>query len=390
EVRAITKPGKYHDGDGLVLRVRGKGTKGWFFFYMADGKRREMSLGSFPDVGLADARRAAGEARTKKLEGGDPVADRKAEAEAAAAPPEPVVSSAPTFGKVADRYIEAMRGTWRNPKSSAQWQMTLDTYAAPISNTPIDLVDVEGVVSCLEPIWQTKAETATRLRGRIERVIDYATAMGMRTGDNPAVWRGRLAMVLPKAKKLARGHHPAMPWKDVPAFMAHLETVQGSAARALAFLILTAARSGEVRKMEWSEINFDEAVWTVPGERMKAGRPHRVPLTAPAMALLERQKKLPIPFPGARKMGPLSDMALTQLVRRRYGDGEKFTVHGFRSSFRDWAGDETDHPREVIEAALAHTVGDAAERAYRRSDALAKRRALMEDWAALVAPKTSA
>nr|WP_255720296.1 site-specific integrase [Acuticoccus kalidii] len=375
EVRAARTPGRYSDGAGLYLRVRTNGAKQWIFLFSLAKRRREMVLGAFPAMSLAEARRAVEAARSKVREGVDPIDER------GTAPQ--VNLSCPTFGKAAETYIEAMESSWRNAKHRAQWSMTLEKYAAKIAATPVDQVDSDAVLGCLSPIWTSKPETASRLRGRIERVLDYATVRGWRSGDNPAVWRGRLSMVLPQPAKLTRGHHAAMAWRQVPGFFAHLDTIPGSAARALSFLILTAARSGEVRKMSWAEVDFDAAIWTVPPERMKASRPHRVPLTDPAIAILEGQKKLPIPFPGAR-LGPLSDMALTQLVRRRQPQGERFTVHGFRSSFRDWAGDETDHPREVAEAALAHVVGDASERAYRRADALAKRRLLMEDWAAFV------
>ena len=380
QVRALDAPGKYGDGRGLYLRVRPTGARQWIYLFSLRKRRREMVLGAHPSMTLAEARRAADEARNLVADGIDPI-DQRAEGRSSG---EPAKSSAPTFSKAAEEYIAAMEATWRNPKSPAQWRMTIDVYAAPIAAIPVDELTVENVLSCLRPIWSTKAETATRVRGRIERIIDYSTAMGWRQGDNPAVWRGRLAMVLPKPAKLLRGHHAALPYKDVPAFYAHLASVEGSAARALAFLILTAARSGEVRHMEWGEIDWETCVWTVPAERMKASRPHRVPLSAPAMAILEGQRRLSRPFPGAR-MQPLSDMTMTQLLRRRFKDGQRFTVHGFRSSFRDWAGDETDHAREVIEAALAHAVGDAAERAYRRGDALAKRRALMDQWAAFSA-----
>ena len=280
-----------------------------------------------------------------------------------------------------------MRPSWRNGKHAAQWEMTLRDYASPLRRLPVDKITTDDVISVLKPLWNERPETASRLRGRIERVLDAAKAQGLRNGDNPARWRGHLANLLPARQELARGHHAAMPFDDVPGFVAKLREVEGVSARALELAILTAARSGEVLGARWLEIDLDARVCTVPASRMKAGREHRVPLAEPAVEILSALaavKTREHVFPGAKRGRPLSVMALT-MVMRRAGMGE-FTVHGFRSAFRDWAGERTDFPREVAEAALAHVIGDATERAYWRGDALEKRRLLMEAWEAFIDP----
>jgi integrase len=282
-----------------------------------------------------------------------------------------------------------METQWRNPKHRAQWRMTLETYAAPLRAKRVSEIDTNDVLKVLTPLWTQIPETASRLRGRIERVLDYARARGWRTGENPALWRGHLRNVLPAPIKLGRGHHAAMPYADVPAFMERLRVLTGISSRALEFLILTAGRSGEIREARWEEVDLDTAVWSIPAGRMKAGREHRVPLVPRAVEILKGMQRLQVSeyiFPGQSPGRPLSLMAFEMLLRRLKTDA--YTVHGFRSSFRDWAGDQTDYPREVAEAALAHSVGDATERAYRRGDALAKRRALMEAWAAHCAGDT--
>jgi integrase len=302
-------------------------------------------------------------------DGRNPVAERKREAE-------------PTFGECADKFLSSMESQWRNEKHRAQWRTTLDEYARPLRSMRVSDIGTDDVLKVLSPIWQDKAETASRLRGRIERVLDYAKVRGWRTGENPALWRGHLKSILPARQKLTRGHHAAMPYRDVPAFMEQLPSKDAMAARALEFLILTAARSGEVLGATWAEMDLEHRVWTVPAARMKAGKEHRVPLSARALAILAALNETRISdfvFPGQRKDRPLSNMAFEMLMRRMNADA--FTVHGFRSAFRDWAGDETHFSRDVAEQALAHRVGDATERAYRRADALDKRRKLMEAWA---------
>jgi integrase len=374
------KPGKYEDGHGLRLVVSLSGARKWVFRFMRAGKRVEMGLGSAADVTLAQAREKATDARRLAKAGKDPVSARRAERAAGADE---------TFGPFALKLIETIETGFRNQKHRAQWRTTLTTYAAPIWNKRLADIETDDVLSCLKPIWQAKAETASRVRGRIERVLDAAAARGLRSRDNPARWRGHLANLLAKPQKLARGHHAAMPFNDVPGFVAKLREVEGVSAPALEFAILTAARSGEVLGARWSEIDLTGKVWTVHARRTKAAREHRVPLTDRAIAILEMMattRASDFVFPGAKRGKPLSVTALT-MAMRRIGAGD-YTVHGFRSAFRDWVGERTNFPREIAEAALAHVVGNATERAYRRGDALEKRRALMEAWAAFCEPNT--
>ena len=373
------KPGKYEDGHGLRLVVSPSGARKWVFRFMRVGKRIEMGLGSMPAVSLAQAREKAADARRLVKTGKDPLAVRRAEQAAQA--------DGEAFGPFALKLIDTIESGFRNRKHRTQWRTTLITYAAPLWQKSLADIETDDVLACLNPIWQAKAETASRVRGRIERVLDAAAARGLRSRDNPARWRGHLANLLPARQRLARGHHAAMPFDDVPVFVAKLREAEGVSARALEFVILTAARSGEVLGARWSEIDLAAKVWTVPAARMKAGREHRIPLTKRAAAILTMLASARIGdhiFPGAKRGKPLSAMAVT-MVMRRMGMGH-FTVHGFRSAFRDWAGERTNFPREVAEAALAHVVGDATERAYRRGDALEKRRALMEAWAAFCEP----
>ncbi|MFG1201775.1 integrase arm-type DNA-binding domain-containing protein [Xanthobacter aminoxidans] len=397
QVSTTTKPGRHADGSGLYLVVEPSGSKRWAFLFRwkADpsqpgtGKLREMGLGSAISVSLAAARDAAVRVREAIALGRDPIADRKAVESRA---------KVPTFGEVAEAHIAAMAPAWRNPKHVDQWRMTLSVergddgayldsgYCVALRDRAVDLIATEDVLAALTPIWSTKNETASRVRGRIEAVLDAAKAKGLRSGENPARWKGLLSLALPKRQKLQRGHHAAMPYAVVPAFVKRLRLVRGMSAYALEFAILTAARSGEVRGARWSEMDLKAKVWTVPAARMKAGREHRVPLCPRAVEILEtlaqvKQEPDDLIFPGQRKGAPLSDMSLTALLRRLKVEA---TVHGFRSSFRDWAGDHTTFPREVAEAALAHATGDATELAYRRGDALEKRRKLMEAWGTFV------
>ncbi|KLK90139.1 integrase [Microvirga vignae] len=370
-VATLTKPGRHSDGGGLYLNIAPSGARSWVFMWKVGGKRREMGLGSLRDVPLAKARQKAAEARQQVADGLDPLASRD----------KPVVM---TFGEAADALIESMSFSWRNEKHRAQWKMTLAVYSEPLRSKPITEIGTEDVLKVLQPLWTAKPETASRLRGRIERVFDFARARGLRTGENPARWRGHLDAILPKRAKLTRGHHKAMPFDEVPVFIKALREREGVAPRALEFAILTAARSGEVMGALWDEFNLDARVWTVPASRMKAGREHRVPLSARAVEILrekEQNRLSDFVFPGVKAGRPLSVMALEMMLRRMKTD---VTVHGFRSAFRDWAGERTHFPHEVAEAALAHLVGDAVERAYRRGDALEKRRELMEAWAAFL------
>ena len=371
--------GLHGDGLGLWFQVTEQGNRSWLFRYYRHGKARAMGLGALHTVSLAAARTKALEARNILLAGLDPIEVRD-QARAAA---RIEAARAITFKTAAERYIDAHRTGWRNPKHAEQWTATLTTYAYPtIGALPVARVDVGHIMKVLEPIWSSKSETASRVRGRIERVLDWATAREYRRGENPARWKGHLDKLLPSRSKVRRvKHFEAMPFADVPAFARALESSNGIAALALRFTILCAARTGEVIGARWAEIDLASALWTVPGERMKAGREHRVPLSAPALAVLAavpRVKGSPFVFPGARRGRPLSNMAMLELLRERQPG---VTTHGFRSSFRDWAAECTPHPGEVVEMALAHAIRDTTEKAYRRGDLLEKRRALMDDWA---------
>jgi integrase len=333
-------------------------------------------LGSARAVTLARARELASQARAKLAEGVNPRDARRS------------LESA-TFRQCADRVIKAMRPSWRNNKHAAQWEMTLREYAAPLRHLPVDKITTGDVLSVLKPLWNEKPETASRLRGRVERVLDAAKAQGLRSGDNPARWRGHLDQLLPKRQRLTRGHHAAMSYVDLPAFLLNLQSRQATAALALEFAILTAARSGEVLGARWDEFDLEHAVWTVPAERMKSGREHRVPLSRRALKILKTLRDAregDFVFPGQKPGKSLSVMALEMVLRRMKIDG--VTVHGFRSAFRDWAAECTHFTNEVCEAALAHVIENKAEAAYRRGDLFDKRRKLMEAWAVYcAAPK---
>jgi integrase len=370
------KPGKYSDGGNLYLIVSETGARKWVLRFTWRGRAKEMGLGSAASVPLADAREKAASARRKIAQGLNPIDERKRD------------GGIPTFGEMADDVRETLAAGFRNEKHKAQWKSTLETYAAPLRAKPVDTIATDDVLAVLKPIWTTKAETASRVRGRIEKVLDAAKAKGFREGENPARWRGHLDHVLSRPSKLSRGHHAAMPYEDVASFIAKLRDRIASSALALELCILTAARSGEILGMRWPEIDFDKKVWTVPATRMKAGREHRVPLSSRTVAILRGLEKLKtgeFVFAGQARNKPLSNMAMEMVLRRM--KIEDATVHGFRSSFRDWAGNVSSFPREVVETALAHVIGDKAEQAYRRSDALEKRRKLMEAWATHCEPK---
>lgn len=372
-----SKPGRHSDGGGLYLSVAPAGTKSWVFVWTRKGKKSEMGLGSYPDVSLADAREKAAAFRAEVAAGRNPIKLRDRQEE-------------PTFGECAVDFIASMEKSWRNDKHRAQWRNTLETYGKKIWNKQVSQIETADVLEVLKPIWHSKPETAARVRGRIERVIEFANASGKRSwAPNPAAWKGHLRSLLPAPEKLSRGHHPAMPYDEVPAFLKALEGVEGISARGLEFLILTAARTGEVIGATWGEFDLEDALWTIPGERMKAGKTHRVPLTSRALAIVKKLREDRINdyvFPGDKKDRPISNMAFTMVMRRlKLGH---YTPHGFRSSFRDWAGDKTLYPREIAEAALAHRLGDKTEEAYRRSDALEKRRKLMDSWQRYLLEKT--
>jgi integrase len=372
------KPGKYSDGGNLYLIVSETGSRKWVLRFTWRGRAKEMGLGSAASVPLTDARERAASARRKIAQGLNPIDERKRD------------GGIPTFGEIADDVWENLSAGFRSEKHKAQWKSTLETYAIPLRAKPVDAIATDDVLAVLKPIWTTKAETASRVRGRIEKVLDAAKAKGFRDGENPARWRGHLDHLLPRPSKLARGHHAAMPYEDVAAFIANLRKHQATSALALELCILTAARSGEILGMRWSEIDLDKKTWTVPANRMKAGREHRVPLSPRAVAILrglEKVKAGEFVFPGQVRNKPLSNKAMGMVLLRM--KVEDATTHGFRSSFRDWAGNVSNFPREVTENALAHVIGDKVEQAYRRSDALEKRRKLMEAWAAYCEPSSS-
>lgn len=404
-IAAISTAGRHADGGNLYLSVTKTGAKSWVFFYRKDGKQREMGLGGYPVISLAEARDMAVDARRLLALGEDPLAAKKAakvEAKAAEA-------ASVTFGEYAAAYIAAHEETWKNEKHRAQWRMTLlgppastkgragpkpaQDYCRDLRKRPVADVNTEDVLSVLRPVWGEKRETANRIRQRIEVVLNAAVAEGVRPyGPNPALWRGHLALLLPAHKVgVSKGHFRSLPWADMPAFMAALGDRDGIAARALETLILTAARSGEIRGMTWGEIDLDRAVWSIPGERMKMGKPHRVPLCQRAVEAIStmlplrprRQEDQPeaLVFPGLRKR-PLSDMTLGAVLKRM--DVEA-TVHGFRASFRTWGSEATAFPFEVLESALAHAPASAIVAAYQRGDHFDRRTELMDAWSAFLA-----
>jgi integrase len=400
KVRALAAQGaagRHADGGNLYLHVLGPGRALWSLRYMRQGKAREMGLGPATGpaaVALAEARERAAEAMRRLRDGDDPIERRRAEREEA----ERQREARRTFRGVADLYIAAHESAWRNPVHKAQWRSTLDAYAHPvIGDMAVSAISTDDVLRILTPIWAEKPETASRVRGRIESILDYATARRWRPAvDNPARWRGHLSHMLPPRRKLARvEHHAALPWQDVPAFMAKLRAQSATAARALEFTVLTAARTGEAIGARWSEIDMDAALWAVPAERMKGVRAHRVPLSGAALAVLRHMLPLRpaeagdgFVFPGLKPGRPLSNMAMLKLLERM-GHGD-LTVHGFRSAFRDWTAEATHTPHAVAEAALAHAIPSATEAAYRRGDLFEKRRALMNEWAAFCAKAPAA
>jgi len=378
-------PGKHNDGNGLWLVVTQAGSRKWVLRLTIDGKRRELGLGNLKITSLKDARHKADEARSQAAQGIDPVAARRQ-----------VAAKVPTFTQAAASYIRSHRRSWHNRKHARQWPRSLKTHACPIiGSKPVDAIGTEDMLAVLTPIWQTKTETASRVQGRIEAILDYAAVLQWRDASNPARWRGHLQRLLPspaKVKKQRNGgtarHHPALPYHQVPGFVAELRTLDSISAMALEFAILTAARTSEVLLATWTEVDQEAAVWTVPAQRMKARREHRVPLTRAALAVLARVPRIAGNdhiFPGARHGRPLSNMALLSVMRHMgYGAGGErgeAVPHGFRSSFRDWCGEVATFPPNVAEAALAHVISDKTQAAYARGDLFVKRRRLMEDWA---------
>ncbi len=382
-VSKLTAPGLHFVGgvQGLALQVIG-GSRAWVLRATIGGKRRDMGLGPYPEVTLAQARDKAREARELIRQGVDPIARQQAAQSALRA----AVAEALTFEECAEKYIKAHRAGWKNAKHAQQWENTLAQHAYPkLGDVLVRDVRLPQVLAVLEPLWTTTNETAVRLRGRIELVLDWATARGLREGPNPARWRGHLDKLLPKPSKVNnREHHTALQVSDVGAFMVRLRAAEGMGARALEFAILTAARSGEVRGATWGELNLAAKVWTVPADRMKAGKEHRVPLSDEALALLATMPrgKADEPVFKAPRGGVLSDMTLSAVLRRM---GVAAVPHGFRSTFRDWAAERTSYPRDAAEMALAHAIGDKVEAAYRRGDLFEKRQLMMADWAAFLA-----
>jgi integrase len=403
KVSRLTKPGIYADGGGLYLQVTSSAARSWIFRYSLNKQTREMGLGPLSAISLADARALADKYRRQRHEGTDPIqarGDERAGQQTAAA-------RAMTFDQCADAYIATHRDGWRNPKHAAQWKSTLTTYASPVFGSfPVQAVDVSLVMKALEPIWSAIPETAGRVRGRIEAILDWARSRGLRTGENPAHWKGHLDNLLPSRSKVRKvRHHPALPYEELPEFVSVSRAQESVSARALEFTILTAARTNEIIGALRSDIDDGAAVWTVPADNMKAEREHRMPLTRRALEILRGlPKDGAYLFPGERADGHLSNMAMLKAIERinekRVAKGEpcfvdpkqdnaKVTVHGFRSTFRDWAAERTNFPGEVAEAALAHVVGDKVEAAYRRGDLFDKRRRLMNAWSEFANKPTS-
>lgn len=376
KVASLKTPGRHSDGGGLYLRITPQGARSWVFMSAVGGKRVEIGLGGANSISLATARQTASDMRELVALGQNPRAVLQVA--------EDDSEEMKTFGQFAEEYIASVEAGWKNPAHRQQWRSSLRDHAAAIRDKHLDEITTDDVLELLRPIWMTKAETASRVRGRIERILDAAKARGFISRDtaNPARWKGHLDFLLPRQPSLSRGHHAALPYKNAPHFMSLLRQRSALAARCLEFTILTAARSGEALGASWGEMDLEDRIWRVPAERMKAGADHDVPLSDAAIALLEALKpKNPaaedrvFAINGATR----SNMAMTMLLRRM--DYGHITTHGFRSTFRDWAGDCTEHPREIIETALAHTIQNKAEKAYRRGTAIERRRSLMQDWA---------
>lgn len=379
-IKAKTKRGLYADGDGLYLQVRGGGARSWIYRFQIAGKRRDMGLGPLDLISLAEARDKAFTARRQAYDGQDPIVAKRAAGVALQLDQ----ARALTFQDAAGKYIEAHRAGWKTKKHASQWTATLTTYVYPTFGAlPVAAIDVALVTKVLEPIWSAKPETAGRVRGRIESVLDWATARGYRVGENPARWRGHMDKLLPAQGKVRKvEHHAALPYAEIGAFTAKLQGFDNTSGSALRFAILTAGRTGEVLGARWNEIDLAAKLWTIPAARMKSGKEHRVPLSPPAVDIVRKQEKTRISefvFPGGRRGRPLSNMALLMQLRRM--GRSDLTAHGFRSTFRDWAAEKTTFPNEVAEMALAHAVSDKVEAAYRRGDLYEKRRKIMVAWA---------
>jgi len=369
-VDTVKEAGRYGDGHGLYLIMKKGGGKSWSFVWIRGGVRREMGLGSASTVSLAQARKAAETVREQIGEGKDPIAERNKE-------------KPKTFEEVGAMVLATLEKTWKKPKHGANWRRAINVTCKPIHGLSINEITTQDVLKVLKPVWDKTPETGRRLRARMERVIDYGTAHGWRTGDNPARWKGHLSVLLETHEREVKKHHAAMPYAEVPAFIERLQGKDTMPAIALEFTILTAMRTEEVLGALWDEIDLDAALWTIPAERMKMKRPHSVPLSSRAMEIVQElhdTRRSKFIFAGQGRDKPLSNMSMLMTMRRMGITGDMATVHGFRSSFRDWCGDKTTTPREIAEAALAHTVGSKVEQSYRRGDALEKRRGLMQLW----------
>ncbi len=370
QVKALRKPGRHSDGGGLYVNVTKTGTKSWLFMWSNGEGRKEMGLGAFPAITVAKARSKAAEYREAVANGKDPIYERKKLAE-------------PTFLECFEKFIADKEAGWSNHKHRQQWHMTLTRYGRPLHQIKVSQIKTPDVLAVLKPIWTIKYETASRLRGRIEAVLDYAKAMGWRSGENPAIWRGNLKSLLPMPAhtRLVR-HHPAMEVKSIPQFMVDLQKRDAFTARLLEFIILTACRTGEAREARWAEFDLENQVWTIPASRMKTSKEHVVPLSSRALEILNERLEFSdggLVFPNLKNQKACSVNATRSLLHRM--GLENITTHGFRSTFRDWAGDETNFQHETIESALAHVIKNKAEAAYRRGNALEKRRKLMQAWA---------
>jgi integrase len=391
QVERQKSPGLYSDGGGLYLQVRVREepdsepivARSWIFRYRMNGRTtpRDMGLGSLVHVGLAEARQKAEDARRTIRAGLDPIDSRRTSQATSAA----AAAKAKSFEECAASYIKAHSSGWRNERHGAQWTATLQTYAHPVlGKLPVSTIEIGHVMKVLEPIWTAKPETASRVRGRIEAILGWATVRGFRSGDNPAQWRDRLDNLLPSPKKVRKvEHHPALPYDEIGEFMRALRAQGGIAAQAMEFIVLTASRTSEAIGATWTEVDLKAAIWTVPADRIKAGKEHRVPLSPAAVALLRELDKHKIDefvLRGGKRGRRLSNNALLALLKRM--GWTDITTHGFRSTFRDWAAERTNYPREVAEMALAHAVSDKVEAAYRRGDLFEKRRRLMNEWAA--------
>ena len=377
-IAKTTAAGRYRDDKGLYLQVTKTGAKSWVLRYEREGKERMMGLGPLHAFTLEEARERARLARQKLADGIDPLADRERERSER----ELAKSRVITFKDAAEGYFEMHKGRWKNEKHAAQFLSTLEAYAYPtIAKLSVADIDTAHIIEILDPIWATKNETASRVRGRIENVLAWSTIRGHRTGDNPARWQGHLSTAMVNGKRQVR-NHPALPYGEVGTFVSALRQREGIAARALEFAILTAARTGEIIGATWSEVDLDEAVWTVPAGRMKARKEHRVPLMARAVEILRNMpREGDIIFVGAKKDTAISNMSMAAVLKRMGVEPQRATVHGFRSTFRDWAAEQTAYPSDVVEMALAHTIKNKVEAAYRRGDLFDKRQRLMEEWA---------